>query len=114
MAHCLSLTLLVLVFSLLIDVFCGRHQELVLSRPFYIMRNGSPSTSNFVTQTDLGSTQLSHSKSNLLTLGYNKGKYSVYCRAPSKTILLRLRLKRPKLPYSFQGRVFKDNIQGEG
>ena len=35
------------------------------------------------------------------------------CRSPSKE-KGQLMLKRPELPYGFQGRVFKGNIRGEG
>ena len=47
------------------------------------------------------------SKTNLLTLGRDEGKCSVYCRAPSKESR-QLVLKRLELPDVFQGKVFKD------
>ena len=50
-----------------------------------------------------------HSKANLLTLSGVEGKYSVYCRAPSKENR-HLMLKRPKLSDGFQGRVLKDRM----
>ena len=53
------------------------------------------------------------SKTNLLTPGCGEGKYSVYCRVPSKENK-QLVLKRPELPNGFQGRVFKSNIRGVG
>ena len=39
----------------------------------------------------------------------HEGKYSVYCKAPSKENR-QLMLKRPELPNVFQGSVFKGNI----
>ena len=68
---------------------------------------------------------LANSKASVLTLGCGKGNYSVNFRLPSKENGL-LMLKRPfregfskttfrvKLPSGFQGRIFKDDIQGEG
>jgi len=51
-----------------------------------------------------------HSKTNLLTLGCDGGKCSIYCRAPSKESR-QLELKRPELPVGFQGEVFKDRVR---
>ena len=51
-----------------------------------------------------------HGEANLLTLGCGEGKHSVYHRAPSKENG-QLLLKRPKLPYGFQGRGFKSNVR---
>ena len=53
------------------------------------------------------------SKANLLTPGYGEGKYSAYCRAPSKENG-QLMLKRPKLPNGFQGRGFKKPVWRRG
>ena len=50
------------------------------------------------------------SKANLLTLGCSKGKFRVYCRAPSKESR-QLLLKRPELPSDVQGKVFKDKVR---
>ena len=51
-----------------------------------------------------------HSKANLLTLGYSEGKYSIYCRAPSKENG-QLTFKSPKLLNGFQGRGFKGKVR---
>lgn len=50
-----------------------------------------------------------HSKANLLTPGCDEGKYSDYCRTPSKENG-QLRLKRPELLHGFQEKVFKDSV----
>ena len=52
-----------------------------------------------------------HSKTNLLTLGCDGGKCSIYCRAPSKESRQLEELKRPELPDGFQGEVFKDRVR---
>ena len=51
------------------------------------------------------------SKANLLTLGFDEGKCSIYCRAPSKESR-ELVLKRPPNPQSLSGKGF--SRQGEG
>ena len=50
------------------------------------------------------------SKANALTPDCGEGKYSIYCKAPRKENG-RLMLKRPKLPYGFQGRGFKGSVR---
>ena len=50
------------------------------------------------------------SKANLLTSGCGEGKYSVYCREPSKENV-QLMLQRPELPDGFQGRGFKGSVR---
>jgi len=42
-----------------------------------------------------------------------EGKYSIYCRAPSKENG-QLVLKRPELPNAFQGRVLKATLGAKG
>ena len=47
-------------------------------------------------------------KAELLTLGCPEAKCSINCRAPKESKWLVF--KRPKLPYYFQGKVFKDRV----
>ena len=69
---------------------------------------------SFCYQANLGSAHLMCSRANLPIPGCGKGKCSIYCKAfsvgPSKENR-QLRLKRPKLPDGFQGRVFKDKVR---
>ena len=51
-----------------------------------------------------------HSKVNLLSLGYSEGKCSIYCRYQARSPG-QLVLKKPKLPEDFQGNVFKDMVR---
>ena len=52
-----------------------------------------------------------HSKANQLTLGCGEGKYSIYCRTPSKS--RQLVLKRPELHAGFQEQFLKAAIKCE-
>ena len=53
------------------------------------------------------------SKASLPTLGCGEGSCSFYCKLPSKDSR-QLVLKRPELPYGFQGKVFKDRLREGG
>ena len=55
----------------------------------------------FCYQTELGSVCLTCSKASQLIFGCDEGRYSVYCRAKQKWMLI---LKRPNLPDGFQWR----------
>ena len=50
-----------------------------------------------------------YSKANLLIPVCSEGKYSIYCRAPSKKNG-QLMLKRPKFPEGVQERVVKGSV----
>ena len=54
-----------------------------------------------------------HKTNQSTDLGYGEGKYSVYCRAPSKQNG-QLVLERPELSNSFQARDFKGSSRGWG
>ena len=66
--------------------------------------------SGCVIKPGFGSPCLTCSKANLLTLGCGEGKYSIYCRVPSKKNG-QLMLKSSELPNGFQGRVFKGKVR---
>ena len=50
------------------------------------------------------------SKANLLTPGWGEGKYSIYCRVPSKE-KRQVMLKGLELPDGFHGRGFKGSVR---
>lgn len=67
----------------------------------------------YVTEQNSGPLAQMWSKANPLSVGCAEAKYSVYCRATNKQNR-QLMLKRLKLPNSFQRKVFKGRVKGEG
>ena len=104
------------------------HPLLLLSQPYsWLSLEADAGTHHFIRQTryrvtsevirwfvllpkQIGSSLLTCNRANLVTPGCGEGKYSVYCKAPSKENG-QLVLKRPECPEGFQGRVFKDSVR---